>query len=104
MTDSNRGLQALCQQCGRWREAVNRETQWTCRECHLEAQGQRLLALVEARGRAIEAARAVARELLDDLASLQADHEIEPRHGERLGYTGFKARWVEKHAWLGETP
>lgn len=70
MTSSNRALQALCQRCGKWREAVNQETEWTCRECCLEAQGQRLLAIVEARGRERDAAlkgqeeaRAVAREL-----------------------------------------
>ncbi len=45
-----------------------------------------------------------ARELLDELCSLQADHEFEPREGKRQGYPGFKARWEETFPWLKEVP
>ncbi len=52
----------------------------------------------------LQEALAGARELLDELCSLQADHEVEPRSGDRVGYAGFKARWEALYPWLREVP
>lgn len=103
MTDSNRAIQALCQRCGKWREAVNRETEWTCRECHLEQQGQRLLAVVEARGRERDAAlkgqeeaQAVAREYHDYLWSCFNQFPVLAWLAEELRANALRLPWLEE--------